>query len=55
VADPLICASGPLEARLCMGIWYATQGDSNGPITPITRGASAYARAFRRQVAGVQA
>ena len=53
MAEPLITASGPSRASPRIGIWNAAQLESYGPMTPTTAAASAYSRAFRRQVAGV--
>ncbi len=39
-------------ARFVIGSWWIMQLEKNGPITPTTPGAAAYARALRRHFAG---
>ena len=49
VAAGAIIASGPWVARLAIGISMAAQSEKNGPMTAITLGSSANARALAAQ------
>ena len=50
--DGEITASGPLGARLAIGISTRAQPESNGPTMPITAGCAAYAFALAAHFAG---